>query len=66
MKILEEDEVPDELIHIRNTGIRTDELYRNLITFIVICRNRKMIQSIPGYRSRGPGSIPGTTRFSEK
>jgi hypothetical protein len=21
---------------------------------------------VPGYRSRGPGSIPGTTRFSEK
>jgi hypothetical protein len=22
--------------------------------------------SVPGYRSRGPGSIPGATRFSEK
>jgi hypothetical protein len=21
---------------------------------------------VPGYRSRGPGSIPGTTRFSQK
>jgi hypothetical protein len=21
---------------------------------------------VPGYRSRGPGSIPGATRFSEK
>jgi hypothetical protein len=21
---------------------------------------------VPGYRSRGPGSIPGSTRFSEK
>jgi hypothetical protein len=21
---------------------------------------------VPGYRSRGPGSIPGITRFSEK
>jgi hypothetical protein len=23
-------------------------------------------KSVPGYRSRGPGSIPGATRFSEK
>jgi hypothetical protein len=21
---------------------------------------------VPGYRSRGPGSVPGATRFSEK
>jgi hypothetical protein len=25
-----------------------------------------LVVSVPGYRSRGPGSIPGTTRFSEK
>jgi hypothetical protein len=24
------------------------------------------VASVPGYRSRGPGSIPGATRFSEK
>jgi hypothetical protein len=24
------------------------------------------VVSVPGYRSRGPGSIPGATRFSEK
>jgi hypothetical protein len=25
-----------------------------------------LVVRVPGYRSRGPGSIPGTTRFSEK
>jgi hypothetical protein len=30
--------------------------------------NVKMLKlvRVPGYRSRGPGSIPGVTRFSEK
>jgi hypothetical protein len=26
----------------------------------------KNITSVPGYRSSGPGLIPGATRFSEK
>jgi hypothetical protein len=25
-----------------------------------------LVVRVPGYKSRGPGSIPGTTRFSEK
>jgi hypothetical protein len=25
-----------------------------------------LVVSVPGYRSRGPGSIPGATRFPEK
>jgi hypothetical protein len=25
-----------------------------------------IVLRVPGYRSRGPGSIPGATRFSEK
>jgi hypothetical protein len=25
-----------------------------------------LVVRVPGYRSRGPGSIPRTTRFSEK
>jgi hypothetical protein len=25
-----------------------------------------LVVKVPDYRSRGPGSIPGTTRFSEK
>jgi hypothetical protein len=25
-----------------------------------------LVVRVPGYRSRGPGSIPGYTRFSEK
>jgi hypothetical protein len=27
---------------------------------------RGLVVRVPGYRSRGPGSIPGATRFSEK
>jgi hypothetical protein len=25
-----------------------------------------LVVRVPGYRSRGPGSIPGATKFSEK
>jgi hypothetical protein len=25
-----------------------------------------LVVRVPNYRSRGPGSIPGTTRYSEK
>jgi hypothetical protein len=25
-----------------------------------------LVARVPGYRSRGPGSIPGATRFSER
>jgi hypothetical protein len=25
-----------------------------------------LVVGVPGYRSRGPGSIPGATKFSEK
>jgi hypothetical protein len=25
-----------------------------------------LVVTVPGYKSRGPGSIPGATRFSEK
>jgi hypothetical protein len=31
----------------------------------IIIKNFVAIEGL-GYRSRGPGSIPGTTRFSEK
>jgi hypothetical protein len=27
---------------------------------------RNLVVRVPAYRSRGPGSIPGATRFSEK
>jgi hypothetical protein len=33
---------------------------------IVIDRLCDLVVWVPGYRSRGPGSIPGATRFSEK
>jgi hypothetical protein len=34
-----------------------------LLTFDHLCG---LVGRVPGYRSRGPGSIPGTTRFPEK
>jgi hypothetical protein len=41
-----------------------------LITFREACelldRLCGLVLRVPGYRSRGPGSIPGATRFSEK
>jgi hypothetical protein len=36
---------------------------RNFPTSCVLCR---LDVRVPGYRSRGPSSIPGATRFSEK
>jgi hypothetical protein len=33
----------------------------NITTFA-----NNLVVRVPGYRSRGPGSIPGATRFSEK
>jgi hypothetical protein len=32
----------------------------------IIDRHCDLVARVPGYRSRGPGSIPGTTRFAEK
>jgi hypothetical protein len=32
----------------------------------IIIINNNMLIRVPGYRSRGPGSIPGDTRFSEE
>jgi hypothetical protein len=34
--------------------------------FSVIDRFCGLVVSVPVYRSKGPGSIPGATRFSEK
>jgi hypothetical protein len=45
-----------------------EELSRNKIEFENRERNRLcgLVGRVSGYRSRGPGSIPGPTRFSEK
>jgi hypothetical protein len=41
-----------------------------LLTYLILIgqidRLCGLVVRIPGYRFRGPGSIPGTTRFSEK
>jgi hypothetical protein len=40
----------------------------NSISFFHISTDRLygLVVRVPGYRSRGPGSIPGSTRFSDK
>jgi hypothetical protein len=46
--------------------------YMQLIQLITVHRFKnggqicRLVVRVPGYRSRGPGSIPGATRFSEK
>jgi hypothetical protein len=35
-------------------------------SIIIIDRLCDLVVRVPGYRSRGPGSIPCATRFSEK
>jgi hypothetical protein len=42
-------------------------LYFYFSNFVCILdRLCDLVVRVPGYRSRGPGSIPDTTRFSEK
>jgi hypothetical protein len=36
------------------------------VTYDSTDRLCELVARVPGYRSRGPGSIPGATRFSEK
>jgi hypothetical protein len=37
-----------------------------IIIIIIINRLCGLVVRVPGYRSGGPGSIPGAARFSEK
>jgi hypothetical protein len=37
-----------------------------IIIIIIIARICGLVVRVPGYRSRGPGLIPGTAKFSEK
>jgi hypothetical protein len=43
--------------------VRTEFIY---VLWNKVDRLCGLVVRVPGYRSRGPGSIPGTTRFSEK
>jgi hypothetical protein len=48
---------------------RTDEGtadWEDAVRAIVTCRLCGLVVRVTGYRSRGPGSIPGATSFSEK
>jgi hypothetical protein len=40
--------------------------YYDLSNKILVDRLCGLVARVPAYRSRGPGSIPGTTIFSEK
>jgi hypothetical protein len=46
-----------ELFSMGSISVKCD-LVTDRLCFLVV--------RVPGYRSRGPGSIPGATRFSEK
>jgi hypothetical protein len=39
--------------------------YRHACYIYYLSRFCGLVVRVPGYRSRGPGSLPGTTRFSE-
>jgi hypothetical protein len=45
-------------------GILTKKNY--MIRYFQLDRLCGLVVRVLGYRSRGPGSIPGATRFSEK
>jgi hypothetical protein len=41
-------------------------LFLLLLLLVVVDRLCGLVVRVPGYRSRGSGSIPGATRFSEE
>jgi hypothetical protein len=43
--------------------VRTECIYVTYKKIDLLCG---LVVRVPGYRSRGPGSIPGGTKFSEK
>jgi hypothetical protein len=47
----------------RTFKLRTFSICKIEDLVAVLC---SLVVSFPGYRSRGPGSIPSATRFSEK
>jgi hypothetical protein len=52
-----------------SAGITTQQFSLSEIGSTESCHNDRLcglVVRVPGYRSRDPGSIPGTTRFSEK
>jgi hypothetical protein len=66
---LEGDEVPISSIRPTNKDplVFLDVLL-NIKTVIDVCIDRLcgLVVGVPGYKSGGTGTIPGTTRFSEK
>jgi hypothetical protein len=59
-------EIPDTVI--MRTSMRTEPFITLNIHFEVFCFDRLcgLVVRVPGYRSRGLGSISGATRFTEK
>jgi hypothetical protein len=58
----------NRLLLIMETHVEASGTYRNVCTFkmLVNLSMNRLVVRVPGYRSRGPGSIPAATRFSEK
>jgi hypothetical protein len=50
-------------MHCVSCEVRTEFIYGMFKNVDRLCG---LVVRVPGYRSRGPGSISGTTRFSEK
>jgi hypothetical protein len=57
-----------QLMDVDNIGSVSEVHSTSLFRFLVPEMDRlcRLLVRVPGYRSRAPGSIPGTTRFCEK
>jgi hypothetical protein len=57
-----------KLIVIQRPKLHPVILFSNLFNLYSNIEDRLcgLVARVPGYRSRGPGSVPGATRFSEK
>jgi hypothetical protein len=56
-------------VNVHNVGLHfLDKIYAsvNLTSWVLTDRLCGLVVRVPGYRSRGRGSIPGATRLSEK
>jgi hypothetical protein len=58
--------LPLDYMALQSKNINSQKLFSPTYSSLVFDRLCGLVVRVPGYRSRGPGSIPGTTRFSEK
>jgi hypothetical protein len=55
--------IPNIVMYRTETLVLVNEIYMPVSKKDSLCG---LVAKVPGYRSRGQGSIPGATRFSEK